>query len=65
MIDVKNCKHNPYWYDITDIAIGEKGMNTKICLNLECKYREKRCSKEITTKGYPFYDPNGEKANLV
>ena len=62
MIDAKNCPcNNRDWYDVTDIATGQKGMNTKICVNLNCK---EDCNRQITENGYPFYDISGELANL-
>ena len=65
MFDVENCGHNPYWYDITDIETAQKGMNKKVCLNLDCPFRRKECMKEITDNGYPHYDPFGYKADIL
>ena len=61
MIDAKNCPiHNCYWYDVTDIATGRSGRNSKICVNLDC---HEDCNRTITNKGLPLYDPHGKIAN--
>ena len=61
MIDSKDCpKHNLDWYDVTDIATGQSGKNSKICVNLDC---HENCSRTVTSEGYPFYDPRGFIAN--
>ncbi len=52
--------HNPYWYDMTDIATAQSAKNTKMCVNLDC---DRDYNRIVTYEGYPFYDPFGVMAN--